>query len=194
MEKKTMAISAESFELYGCPHCGYRSGFSLVSYSGSTSCRCGECDGNFILLAEGVEKSAISVGNPATFLELTKHPREGIPAHGRPDTRPEGGGEFFQSRGIGLDITPGCFVCGGKEALYTNISGFVRTKEAGERVVKMFNGVGAYLDFREHEPDRVQVKIGACDKHLGNLKLLEGIIKDKFVIMDEMIIFAKRKK
>ncbi len=32
---------------------------------------------------------------------------------------------------------------------------------------------GAQLDYRDYEPDRVQVKIGACDEHLGNLQRLD---------------------
>lgn len=90
---------------------------------------------------------------------------------GRPDSQPVDGGEFFGARGIGADSTPGCFVCGGAEGLYTNVAGFVQGKAAGERVVAMFR-TGARLDYREYEPDRVQVKVGACEQHVEQLRTL----------------------
>ncbi len=45
-----------------------------------------------------------------------------------------------------------------------NIAAFVTSKEEGEEVVRWF-GDGAYLDFRPSEPNWIQVKIGACEKH-----------------------------
>jgi hypothetical protein len=76
--------------------------------------------------------------------------------------------ERFTSRGMGLDNTPGCFICGGEPHLYNNISGFVESKEAGERIVALFPK-GARLDYRPSEPKWIQVKIGACDKHKAAL-------------------------
>lgn len=58
-------------------------------------------------------------------------------------------------------------------------------KAAGERVVAMFQR-GARLDYREHEPDYVQVKIGACDKHLANLQKLDQLA-GKGIITQEMV-------
>lgn len=91
------------------------------------------------------------------------------------------------SRGIGLDVTPGCFVCGGKRKLYNNVSGFMRSKDAGERVVAMFEN-GAWLDYRENEPNWIQVKVGACDKHLDNLKRLHDLTKQEKGIITAQII------
>ncbi len=102
------------------------------------------------------------------------------------DERPKEG-EFFMSRGIGLDVTPGCFVCGGKRKLYNNVSGFMRSKDAGERVVAMFEN-GAWLDYRENEPNWIQVKVGACDKHLDNLKRLHDLTKQEKGIITAQII------
>ena len=102
------------------------------------------------MLGKGLLKSAIGFGD--FYPELQEHPRIGIPSHGRPDKRPEGGGEFFQSRPIGLDRVD-CFVCGtgdrdGKgHIMLNNIAAYVRCKEAGERVVAMFTK-GAWLDYR----------------------------------------------
>ena len=78
----------------------------------------------------------------------------------------------FKSRGIGLDTTPGCFICGGEKRLLNNISAFVLTKEDGELAVSWFEQ-GARLDYREREPNWIQVKIGACDQHLPNLIWLD---------------------
>lgn len=175
-----VAVSFEAVRNFGCPYCGYRSGHSPISGNGTSIVVCGECGKGFAVLADGVMKSTIGFGD--FYPELQAHPRYGIPSHGKPDKRPANGGEFFHSRGIGLDNCV-CFVCGthdrdGKgHTMLNNIAAFVQTKEAGERVVAMFKQ-GARLDYREHEPDRVQVKLGACDRHLPNLKKLDSLVKD----------------
>jgi hypothetical protein len=120
------------------------------------------------------------------YPELVPHPREGTPKRGRADKRPEGGGDYFRPRGIGLDTTPGCFVCGGPKDLYSNISAFVGCKAAGERVVAMFDQ-GARLDYREYEPDRVQVKIGACDKHKTQLEQLGEKTSSTGILTEEIL-------
>lgn len=78
-------------------------------------------------------------------------------------------------RGIGNDWTPGCMCCGGEKGLHKNISFFVPSRETGEAIVAMFKH-GAFLDWREHEPNWIQVKVGACDAHLENLReLFDGV-------------------
>ncbi len=181
----TIAVSANDVSQYGCPYCGYRSGFTYVSSNGTSVIICGECEGHYALLAEGLKRSGI--GFDGFFPELARHPRFGIPKHGNPDYNPGQGGEYFNSRGVGLDMTPGCFICGGQEGMYHNIAAFVTTKESGERVVGMFR-FGAYLDYRPHEPDRVQVKIGACDSHLGHLQLLEQAVQRNGAVINPEII------
>lgn len=193
MEKKVIAVSLGSFKLWGCPYCGYRSGCTPVSFNNSIVFECGECEKLSVVLCNGASGSSIGLGEDKEFPKLEKHPREGTPAHGRADIRPESGGEFFQSRGIGVDYTPGCFVCSQEAKFHHNIAGFVCTKEAGERVVKMFIQ-GALLDFRENEPDRVQVKIGACNKHFGNLKKLNELVKEEEIITAEMISLSISEK
>jgi len=89
-------------------------------------------------------------------------------------TKEKLGGEFFNVRGIGSDSTPGCFVCGGETGMNSNISGFVKSKESGETIINMFKS-GARLDFREREPNWIQVKIGACKEHHS---LLEDLMKE----------------
>ncbi|MCW6159551.1 MAG: hypothetical protein LVQ95_00470 [Candidatus Micrarchaeales archaeon] len=103
--------------------------------------------------------------------------------------RPANLGEFFYTRGIGLDSTPSCFVCGGERKLYHNISGFVRSKSAGERTVAMFKS-GAWLDYRPGEPHWIQVKIGACDNHTTNLEYLDELVSSEKEITPEMVAKA----
>ncbi|RJQ28064.1 hypothetical protein C4565_04220 [Candidatus Parcubacteria bacterium] len=189
-ENKVIAISQFALSQWGCPHCGYRSGYMPIQVGGSAMWICGECQKRCAVLADGITRSKIAVGAPAYYPELQPHPLEGTPKHGRPDKKPVGGGEYFRSRGIGLDETPGCFVCGGSTKLHSNIAAFVQCKEAGERIVKMFE-TGARLDYREHEPDRIQVKIGACDKHFRNLEMLHNKTSETGTIVAEMIFRSK---
>ena len=58
----------------------------------------------------------------------------------------------FRSRGLGLDTTPGCFVCGGGSELRPNIAAFVKSRQSGEAIVRLF-GRGARLDYRDFEPN-----------------------------------------
>ena len=98
----------------------------------------------------------------------------------------------FSVRGIGLDSCPGCYVCQATKrhpesnSFLNNISAFVKTKEEGEEIVSWFKDKGAWLDYREHEPNRIQLKVGACNFHLPNLKKLEhlcraGFIREKYI-------------
>lgn len=202
---KVIAVSAWSLGEFGCPHCGYRSGSVNMSMGGSNIWHCGECGKTCVVLSDGIAKSSIGMGNgdeDTFYPELQPHPRNGIPKHGRKDERPETGGEFFGSRGIGMDLCP-CFVCGTRDRdkqghnYLHNISGFVRCKEAGERVVDMFLyrdrelSLEAYLDYRDHEPDRVQVKIGACEEHLPNLEKLDALVRLDGIVTAEKVAEAR---
>lgn len=89
----------------------------------------------------------------------------------------------FNSRGIGSDTCPGCFVCGGNERLLSNIAAFVSSKEHGEKIVKWFKQ-GAWLDYRDWEPNYLQVKVGACEKHLPNLQKLDKTVSSYGVIRE----------
>ncbi len=88
----------------------------------------------------------------------------------------------FNSRGIGLDSCPACFVCGTKERApgssryLHNIAAFVASKEEGEQIARWFALPGidcARVDFRPSEPNWIQVKIGVCDAHLPALQWLD---------------------
>ncbi len=189
--KQPIAVAANEYQKWGCPNCGYRSGYSPISGGGTAIVSCGECEVSFAVLADDVKKSAIGFGS--FYPELQKHPREGIDSHGKPDKQPEGGGEFFWSRGIGLDSCT-CFVCGTRDRdrmghIYlNNIAAFVQCKASGQRIIQMFDKVanGALLDYRVHEPDRIQVKIGACDAHLPNLQLLDKLCNDGVITLDRV--------
>ncbi|MBP9801450.1 MAG: hypothetical protein KBC83_02150 [Candidatus Moranbacteria bacterium] len=188
IEQSILAVVHTEVTEFGCPYCGFRSGSSTIQAGGAAMWSCGECSKTSVILAEGKHRSTIGLGTKygIAYPKLRVHPRRGIPAHGTADRRPDGGGEYFRSRGIGMETTPGCFVCGGERALYHNIAAFVQTKEAGERVVGMF-AHGARLDYRSHEPDRVQVKIGACHGHLANLECLDRLVEGG-VITTEIIL------
>lgn len=67
------------------------------------------------------------------------------------DKHPEGGGEFWQSRG------PSSF----------DVSGFVVSKQAGERIMRYVRAIlekdetETYLDWRKFEPNWIQLKFSA---------------------------------
>ena len=184
--KGSIAVLGSEMEQWGCPRCGYRSGHSTLSVGSCATWHCDECHYDCILLAEGLTMSTIGVGtgikDDFVYPELQEHPRKGTQKHGRPDTRPEEGGEYFHSRGIGMDSGLRCFVCMSKPTQHflDNIAAFVTTGDAGQRIVAMFDSFrgGARLDFRESSPDHVQVKIGACPRHRPNLENLQTACED----------------
>lgn len=90
------------------------------------------------------------------------HPRKGIPPwHWEPkDVRPEEG-EYWHSRGVGYDL-----------------SGFVKTKAAGERILAMVREVlgtddcESWLDYRPSEPTWIQFKFQSSEFDLEKLNKL----------------------
>jgi len=160
-----IAVKRSEMVISGCPHCGYRSGSSYMSGGGASVWRCGSCGKGCEVWNENLTVSPFNNGEA----KLIKHPLFPTPSRGRPDNVPKEGGEYFRSRGVGMDSTPGCFVCGGEKGMRNNISGYVQCKEAGERIVNKFEH-GARLDYREYEPDYIQVKIGACQRHVHCLE------------------------
>jgi hypothetical protein len=89
--------------------------------------------------------------------------------------------ENYSPRGIGSNRLP-CYICnqGGKDKIQFDMSAFVSDKSAGEQVVAMYEELGlhAKLDFRPYEPKWVQVKVGACGKHLPNLEKLTKLCSE----------------
>lgn len=92
----------------------------------------------------------------------------------------------FTSRGIGTDNCPGCFVCGGNPGSMSNIAAFVRSADDGQLATQWFRGL-ARVDFRPSEPNWIQVKFGACDKHhkalsdLSKLTLVHGVLRESMI-------------
>jgi len=168
------AYAVSEMQKWGCPSCGFRSGTTPMSQGGAAHWRCGDadCGKGCVILNDDLERI------PDSWLSVqgvrTKHPREGTPARGRPDKRPEEGGDYFRPRQIGKDMVPSCFVCGAdrKDTYSHNVAAFVQCKEAGERLVELFKG-RARLDYRDFEPDRIQLKIGTCQDHLPELEELQ---------------------
>ena len=103
--------------------------------------------------------------------------------------------ENYRPRGIGQNWLP-CYVCGtGGGSLQEDMAAFVEDKDAGERVVAMYSQLElkAKLDYRDFEPDWVQVKVGACKTHLPNLKKLEKLVWDAKGKISPKIIEASLK-
>lgn len=160
---QTYTILAYELRQFGCPHCGYRSGFIPIQWGNMAFWRCAECDKVTCVIEDPSGNLPNIQPVPAP---LTKHPRFGIPSHGRPDKRPKSGGDFFRSRGMSTDSSPGCFACEINEKhLYSNTV-YVQCKVAGERIVSMFDKNGIRLDYRRYEPDYVQVKYVRQPKNL----------------------------
>lgn len=183
-EETFLAVSSEDYNHFGCPHCGFFNG--PVGPHDESTFSCGECKAPLHVLPNGKLKATIGhgIGEDKFFYPiLIKHPKEGTPYHTAPDRRPDdGNGEFFNSRPVGYDMVT-CFCCKDKNKVnqsMNNIAGFVVCKEAGERVIALFDTYtgGARLDYRPHQPNYVQVKIGACKKHFANLEKLAELVSD----------------
>ena len=92
-----------------------------------------------------------------------------------PDKRPEGGGEYWQTRG----------------ASDFDVSGFVVSKLAGERLLRMVKYIletdnpKTWLDYREFEPTWIQFKFSAEEFDLGKLSQMS---KDNGGILTEQIV------
>jgi hypothetical protein len=112
-----------------------------------------------------------------------EHPRRDIAKHEyvRPDIRPDDGiGEFWEPRGVGHD------------GHAPNISGFVKSKQAGERILEWFKEArksselteNTWLDYREREPNWIQFKVSSNDADVD--KLYE-LTKDTCIITEDIV-------
>ena len=92
-----------------------------------------------------------------------------------PDKRPEGGGEYWQTRG---------------ESSF-DVSGFVVSKLAGERLLRMVKYIletdnpKTWLDYREFEPTWIQFKFSAEEFDVSKLSQMS---KDNGGILTEQIV------
>lgn len=94
----------------------------------------------------------------------------------------------FVSRGIGLESRLLCFVCGSADDSHlNNIYGFIQSQQDGQ---KASHWVRARVDFRDYEPNWIQLKIGACDAHLENLRALNTLTRVSDTLTPEMVTQA----
>lgn len=191
-----LAITWDDYQKYGCPNCGCDSAKAgHVSGGGSCFGTCRHCNLHFEIRADEFTvpswKHSEHPINPAdpnsesvmehAFL-VFPHPRKGTEKwHWEPkDERPKDGGEYWQSRGIGYDL-----------------SGFVKTKYAGERIHEMVKSVlgvekpKTWLDYRENEPTWIQYKFSPDE---FDLVKLDGLATDGIVTEDMLRECVKMKE
>lgn len=132
-----LSILFSEFKEWGCPNCGCDSVTSgCFSCGGVTSGTCRHCKLTFEIRSDngkGIVQYGSHPENPSDpnsesvmeYAHRIAHPRSGVSAwHWEPkDIRPEEG-EYWSSRGVGYDL-----------------SGFVKTKAAGERILAMVHEV-----------------------------------------------------
>lgn len=179
MNNDAIAVSWSDFQKFGCVHCGCDYCYNgPVSGGGSSPVTCGECENGFVILADGLSQSRIGFGildGSTLYPELQEHPRKGSLKHEyvRPDVSPEGEGEYWYPRGIGYDL-----------------SGFVKSKAAGERILKMVEKVigkkpNTWLDYRPSEPKWIQLKVQANDGF--DLGKLQGLCGEDGIITEDKL-------
>jgi len=205
----------------GCVYCGCDYCFNAIGVRGGgvSVLECGECNESFIVLADGRTQSTMGFGvkeghvtTRFNFIEegipelvkqtcydddgywyptVGEHPRRDIAKHEyvKPDIRPDDGiGEFWTPRGVGHD------------GHSPNISGFVKSKQAGERILEMFQNArnknnqfkdestelteNTWLDYRKREPDWIQFKVSSDD---ADVNRLYELTKDTSIITQDII-------
>lgn len=182
-----LSILYSDFEQFGCPNCGCDAARgSCVSGGGLSSATCRHCGLHFEVRGSTVYSTCEYAAypedpeNPRSEYVMEQairipHPRIGIPSwHWMPkDERPEEG-EYWSSRGVGYDL-----------------SGFVRTKKTGERILDMVHEVlgtkkcKTYLDYRPNEPTWIQFKFDKDEFNLDAIdkasRALGGIITKEII-------------
>lgn len=177
-----IAVNVNEGKLYGCPNCGCDTWTRDNCFMGNQPTgTCKSCGLHYQIMADGIEKSSVGFGTGrkdengndiCEYPTLIIHPRKDIPAwhYEYPDSKPECG-EYWSSRGIGYDL-----------------SGFVKSKQAGERLLKMVKEVlnndkpTSWLDYREYEPEWIQFKFQKEEFDLR--KLQELCKKDRTITLE----------
>ncbi len=190
-----IAISHSDHKKFGCINCGCKNGSVSFSTPGERAWNCAQCGRGFVIRASGVEKPLISVvlDGQEIYPELKPHPRQGTPAHAL-EKGPDGD-KVLTVQGIGLYMVPGCFVCGGGMALLPGIAITVHLKPTIETVIRLFEdkGVRTYPgDASKLKDMKGRVTVGACFKHMTNLKCLMESIKAANTIRKGMIEEARK--
>ena len=82
-----IAVSATEFEEAGCPHCGYRSGYSPIWTGGAVAWTCGECGETCCVLADGIARSPHRVRRDLPRTSAASPPRHPEPRQPRQAAR-----------------------------------------------------------------------------------------------------------
>lgn len=186
-----LAITWKDFENHGCPNCGCDSvAGGRYSGPGIGFGKCRYCGLNFEVREDENTVPCVKIAaypkNPSSlksdyafeYSTLIPHPRKEIAKwHWMPrDIRPEEG-EYFSSRGVGCDL-----------------SGFVRTKYAGERIHEIVKKIlstetpKSRLDYRQSEPEWIQYKFSPEE---FDLEKIDQFTKDG-IITEEILIKCKK--
>lgn len=174
-----LILSNSDFQKYGCPGCNYDLVSTRTSFRGefTVSCNNPECDTEyFVILADDVVDSKDYKEGNTDYPLVNEHPNKiDRMVWFAPDIRPDvPDADFFNSRGIGYDL-----------------AGFVKSKEAGERIIKMTKqllgtrDIKSWLDYREHEPNWIQVKF---QKEEFDLELLDSLVRENNNIITRSIL------
>lgn len=188
-----LAITNEEFNIYGCPNCGCDYAVSDRCYRGDqVSVNCKHCGLHFMIVADINTDitTSYSTGryneDGSSIMEspvLIKHPRITVGTKWKwepKDERPEDGGEYWVSRGVGYDL-----------------AGFVKTKKAGERILDMVREVldkpvpASWLDYRPSEPTWIQFKFQESEFDLDKL---HSMTKDKGIVTKEILMECRINK
>lgn len=187
-----ISITSQEFDIFGCPNCGCDSAQGGSSSGcGRTTGKCRNCELRFEIRAEEItEDNEDQYGsvqyatgrtdeNSKRVMEkafIIPHPRIGVPAwHWEPEDIRPAVGEYWESRGPG----------------YPDVSGFVKTKQAGERILAIVHKVlGAekcktFLDFRPSEPLWIQFKFHRDE---FDIDMLDDLGRENGNIITEEII------
>lgn len=185
-EKFMLAISWSDYEKYGCPNCGCDRAITDNCYRGDQpGVTCKSCNLHFQILADGLTRSSVEFGtgrkdsDGKDILEcpiFVVHPRKGTPHwhYEMPDVKPEYG-EYWKPREIGYDL-----------------SGFVKSKPAGERLLELTKEVlgkekpDSWLDWRKDEPEWIQFKFQKNEFDLE--KLRNAVIENDCIISKEILM------
>ena len=185
-ENDMVAISYEDFERFGCPYCGttLKRTHSYANGTNHLSCGHEDCQKHYLVVISDLYSSMnfILESGEKYCPVVQKHPRFNIPKtnYKAKDIRPENlEHEYFNSRGVGYDL-----------------AGFVKSKEAGERIVEKIktilnkSEIKSWLDYREYEPSRIQLKISPSEFDI--VKLDDLVRQNEDVLTNEILESCKK--
>lgn len=159
-----IAISAVDLRKYGCPHCGCATTNKTSSFKATTVWQCNECQEIWHVPGDGSLSSDIITNG---YLPVIRDHPFGVTIKPR---------RIVYSK----ELDCRCYICNrtnNVNEMFQTISFFLYESDDVRRASNMLdhklvanprNGIG-----------RTRVKIGACDKHLGHLRILYRILRLK---------------